>query len=77
MQKYFCHHRYAIIYEKGYQKFGGIQSSVTTKLKGVVSTESVADGDFRHEIDNQTIRLYKRMWDTSDLVVPASVKYYI
>lgn len=59
---------YAIIYSKGYQKFGGIESSVTTKLKGVVYVNK-SDDAFNPSIEPS---LYKRIWDIPDIIVPPS-----
>jgi P2X purinoceptor 4 len=65
---------YVIIFKKGYQEFSGIQSSVTTKVKGVLSTRDLKDSDFNDDYQNDT-KLYKRVWDISDLIVPASVRF--
>ena len=62
-----------IIYKKGYQEFAGIESSVTTKVKGIVSTKHLKDSDFNDNYKEDK-DLYIRIWDISDLVVPASVR---
>ncbi|XP_014678562.1 PREDICTED: P2X purinoceptor 4-like [Priapulus caudatus] len=52
---------YVIIYSKGYQKFGGIDSAVTTKVKGTIYT-NVSGLD----------PLYNnRIWDVGDYIQPA------
>ncbi|XP_054168139.1 P2X purinoceptor 4-like [Oppia nitens] len=62
---------FILIYKKGYQEFSGVESSVTTKVKGVLSTRNLTQNDFN---DNyiEDMDLYVRIWDTTDLVVPAS-----
>ncbi|XP_054718190.1 LOW QUALITY PROTEIN: P2X purinoceptor 4-like [Uloborus diversus] len=60
---------YAIIWNKGYQEFSTIESSVTTKVKGVVYTNFTKD-QFDPRIKN--IEDYRRIWDTADYVVPPS-----
>lgn len=62
--------RFAIIYNKGYQDFSTIESSVTTKVKGVVYT-NFSQSDFNDLIPNTEV--YRRIWDTADYVVPSSV----
>ncbi|XP_023231978.1 P2X purinoceptor 4-like [Centruroides sculpturatus] len=59
---------YAIVYNKGYQSFGGLESSVTTKLKGVAFVNNSND-DFIPHVDPS---LYKRIWDIPDIIVPPS-----
>lgn len=56
---------YVIVWNKGYQQFSGINSSVTTKLKGVVSTNFT---DEQFVVPNPEI--YRRIWDVSEYVVP-------
>ena len=51
-----------MVYKKGYQEVGKVESSVVTKMKGVVYT------DRSYKVPGN----YKRVWDVSDLVVPAS-----
>ncbi|XP_035222015.1 P2X purinoceptor 4-like [Stegodyphus dumicola] len=60
---------YAIIWNKGYQEFSTIESSVTTKVKGVVLT-NFSQREFNPQIQN--IDVYRRIWDTADYVVPPS-----
>lgn len=63
--------RYAIIWNKGYQTFTNVESSVTTKVKGVLTTKNIPDNQFNKLIvDND---LYRKVWDLSDLVVPPTV----
>jgi len=60
--------RYAIVWQKGYQKTGPIDSAVTTKVKGVVYT------NFTDEISvpGNYSDLYQRIWDPTDYVIPSS-----
>lgn len=51
-----------LVFNKGYQEVGKVESSVVTKVKGVVYT------DTSYVIPDN----YRRVWDVSDLVVPAS-----
>lgn len=51
---------YVIVYKKGYQINDVAQSTVTTKVKGLAST--------LHRRDLPEV--YRRVWDTSDYVVP-------
>ncbi|XP_015906759.2 P2X purinoceptor 4 [Parasteatoda tepidariorum] len=60
---------YAIIWNKGYQDFSTIESSVTTKVKGVIYT-NFSDDEFNPLVPNTNV--YRRLWDTADYVVPAS-----
>nr|CAH0108652.1 unnamed protein product [Daphnia galeata] len=53
---------YVMVYKKGYQEFANVESAVVTKVKGVAFTNT-----------NPNIPdIYKRIWDTSDLIVPPS-----
>ncbi|PRD22779.1 UNVERIFIED_CONTAM: P2X purinoceptor 4 [Trichonephila clavipes] len=61
--------RYAIIYNKGYQDFSPIESSVTTKVKGVVFT-NYSKNEFNDLVPD--VDVYRRIWDTADYVVPPS-----
>ena len=54
---------YAIIYEKGYQKTEEVLSAVTTKVSGLGYTNG--SGIFENA--------GKRVWDSSDYVVPPQV----
>ena len=54
---------YAIIYKKGYQTFDQVQSSVTSKVKGVAFTN----------LSHSDPAIGTRIWDTADYVVPAEV----
>ncbi|CAG2105829.1 unnamed protein product [Medioppia subpectinata] len=56
---------------KGYQEFAGVESSVTTKVKGVVSTKHLTADDFNDNYKGDK-DIYIRVWDNTDLVVPAS-----
>lgn len=60
---------YAIVYKKGYQEFCPVESSVTTKVKGVVYT-NFSDDAFSPEITHP--EWYRRIWDVADYVVPPS-----
>lgn len=60
---------YAIIYQKGYQEFSDVESSVTTKVKGVVFT-NFSDDYFNPAILHP--EWYRRIWDVADYVVPPS-----
>ncbi|CAL1297777.1 unnamed protein product [Larinioides sclopetarius] len=60
---------YAIIYNKGYQDFSPIESSVTTKVKGIAYT-NYSKSDFNDLVPD--IEVYRRIWDTADYVVPPS-----
>jgi hypothetical protein len=51
---------------KVYQKTCPVHGSVVAKVKGVVSTEDVPDSEFKVSDP----RIYKRVWDTSDLIFP-------
>ena len=51
-----------MVHKKGYQEFAYVESAVVTKVKGVAFTNT-----------NPNIPdIYKRIWDTSDLIVPPS-----
>ncbi|KAI1300157.1 P2X purinoceptor 4 [Halotydeus destructor] len=63
---------FSIVKSKGYQKFSGIDSAVTTKIKGVVSTANLADAEFSNKTPPENYQLYKRIWDTPDYVIPPS-----
>lgn len=63
--------RYAIIWNKGYQTFTNVESSVTTKVKGVLTTKNIPDNQFNKLIADKD--LYRKVWDLSDLVVPPTV----
>ncbi|RDD40737.1 P2X purinoceptor 4 [Trichoplax sp. H2] len=52
---------YAIVYKKGYQIFDQVQSSVTSKVKGVAFTN----------FSQSDPSIGTRIWDTADYVVPA------
>lgn len=54
-----------MVYKKGYQEFGPVESAVVTKVKGVTLTELNLPGQKAPD-------LYHRIWDTSDLIVPPS-----
>ena len=51
-----------MVYKKGYQEFGKVESAIVTKVKGVAYTN----------ISKNIPEIYKRIWDTSDLIVPPS-----
>ncbi|RWS22312.1 P2X purinoceptor 4-like protein, partial [Leptotrombidium deliense] len=60
---------YAIVWKKGYQEFGGLESSVTLKVKGVTSTNYNLS-DFNNFVNESMLPFYNRVWDVSDIVVP-------
>ena len=51
-----------MVYKKGYQEFGRLESSVVTKVKGVTCTKNLEN----------IPEVYKRIWDTSDIIIPPS-----
>lgn len=51
-----------MVYKKGYQEFCSVESAVVTKVKGVAFTNT----------QRNVPEIYKRIWDTSDLIVPPS-----
>ena len=57
---------YQLWYAQGYQQFSGIESSVTTKVKG----HSQSTGDEHHKG-----LMYNRVWDEADYVVPPAGIY--
>lgn len=59
---------YSIILKKGYQSQSDLESTIITKVKGIISTEDVTN--FKPNIDT---KLYKRIWDANDLIVPPLV----
>lgn len=63
-------HRYVLVYKKGYQEFSEVESSVTTKVKGIIYT-NFSDEEFNPEILHP--KWYRRIWDVADFVVPPSV----
>ena len=58
----FCQFRFAIVYKKGYQEFDTVKSAVTTKLKGIVFSNSSDPG------------IGTRTWDVADYVIPPQVR---
>ena len=66
--KCFTNFRYAIIYKKGYQEFDAVESSATTKLKGVVFTNFTNMTPEHDKIYNH------RLFDVADYVVPPQVR---
>ncbi|XP_013779732.1 P2X purinoceptor 4-like [Limulus polyphemus] len=60
---------FAVIYKKGYQDFSTLESSVTTKVKGVAYT-NFSNDKFNPKIKN--FDDYRRVWDVSDYVIPSS-----
>ncbi|XP_077534350.1 P2X purinoceptor 4-like [Haemaphysalis longicornis] len=61
--------RYALIYEKGYQRFGSCTSATTVKVKGALSTEHLSEEAFNPVLEGNT-QHYRRVWDNEDIVVP-------
>eukprot|EP00095_Tigriopus_kingsejongensis_P001653 snap_masked-scaffold801_size95070-processed-gene-0.12 protein:Tk01653 transcript:snap_masked-scaffold801_size95070-processed-gene-0.12-mRNA-1 annotation:"hypothetical protein DAPPUDRAFT_206200" len=60
---------YAILYERGYQEFGQVESSVTVKLKGT-SRSHIPTHDNVTTVPSDWRHLYNRIWDVADYVVP-------
>ncbi|GIY37258.1 p2X purinoceptor 4 [Caerostris darwini] len=60
---------YAIVYKKGYQEFSDVESSVTTKVKGIAFT-NFSNEDFNPKILHP--EWYRRIWDVADFVIPPS-----
>ncbi|KAG8181809.1 hypothetical protein JTE90_001465 [Oedothorax gibbosus] len=60
---------YVLVYKKGYQEFSEVESSVTTKVKGIVFT-NFSDEEFNPKILHP--EWYRRIWDVADFVVPPS-----
>lgn len=58
--------------KKGYQEFSDIESSVTTKVKGVLSTEDLPDDAFSNLTNPDMYPYYRRVWDVADYVIPSS-----
>lgn len=56
---------YVIVYKKGYQNFSDINSSVTTKLKGVAHPTF---NDSQFLVPHPEV--YRKVWDVADYVVP-------
>lgn len=63
-------YRYGIVYEKGYQKAGSVQSIVTTKVKGAyvyngseIYAQNCADPE----------GICKAPWDVADVIIPPEV----
>lgn len=50
-----------MVYNKGYQEFGKVESAVIMKVKGVAFSQPDALPE-----------IYRRVWDTTDLVIPPS-----
>ena len=67
---YFQCFSYVIIYEKGYQDTQKPYSSVTTKVKGVSSTNLTPEL-------NDSFPLYNgiHVWDSADYIVPPEVQF--
>ncbi|XP_059086037.1 P2X purinoceptor 4-like isoform X1 [Tigriopus californicus] len=79
---------YALYLQKGYQEFGRVESSVTTKIKGVIRSELDPDShddpysihkDFPKALNahgrnwfTNLKALYTRIWDVADYVIPAA-----
>ncbi|EFX89097.1 hypothetical protein DAPPUDRAFT_310786 [Daphnia pulex] len=55
---------YVMVYKNGYQKFADVESSVVTKVRGSVA--------FTNSTNKNIPDIYRRIWDTSDLIVPPS-----
>ncbi|XP_071445985.1 P2X purinoceptor 4-like [Hetaerina americana] len=64
---------YVLVYNRGYQSVGDIESATTTKVKGVTVTDySLSDFEFPDNTTNATLALYNRVWDAAEYVVPPS-----
>ncbi|KAH7955445.1 hypothetical protein HPB52_000889 [Rhipicephalus sanguineus] len=59
---------YALLYEKGYQRYSSCTSAVTVKVKGAVSTDSLPEDAFKSALGDTSH--YRRVWDSEDIVVP-------
>ncbi|KAH8039913.1 hypothetical protein HPB51_009169 [Rhipicephalus microplus] len=59
---------YALLYEKGYQRYSSCTSAVTVKVKGALSTDSVPEDAFKSSLGDTSH--YRRVWDNEDIVVP-------
>ena len=57
-----------MIYQKGYQETGEIESAVTCKVKGIIKTD-FSDEELINVQDSWKY-LYNRIWDVTDFVVP-------
>jgi hypothetical protein len=60
--------RYVLVYNKGYQESCHVESTVVTKVKGVLYTNYSDEG---LAVPNHP-ELYRRIWDPSDYVIPPS-----
>jgi len=58
---------YQLWYAQGYQEFSTVESSTTTKVKGY-SVSSL--GEFAQAVPPHLQRMYERVWDEADYVVP-------
>ena len=57
---------YELDFRNVYQKSCDATGSVSTKVKGVLSTENFSD----QQIGTKWPQLYRRIWDVSDTVLP-------
>lgn len=62
---------FVMIYNKGYQEQGDIESDVTTKVKGISVTNFSKD-QFQPQVPLDHQHLYNRVWDVTEYVVPPS-----
>ncbi|XP_023325354.1 P2X purinoceptor 4 isoform X2 [Eurytemora carolleeae] len=60
---------YALLYEKGYQEWSGVESSVITKVKGTASSTQIQPMLWEQDSSHHH-HLYVRVWDEADYVVP-------
>jgi len=58
---------YQLWYAQGYQEFAGMESSVTTKVKGYSQSTL---GSARPSVPPNIRMMYERVWDEADYVVP-------
>ncbi|XP_077987816.1 P2X purinoceptor 4-like [Glandiceps talaboti] len=63
---------YVIVYQKGYQDFDDVVSSVTTKVKGVSYTNLSAVDPGMLTVNDTTP--YDRLWDVADYVIPPQMQ---
>eukprot|EP00095_Tigriopus_kingsejongensis_P001162 maker-scaffold350_size199587-snap-gene-0.24 protein:Tk01162 transcript:maker-scaffold350_size199587-snap-gene-0.24-mRNA-1 annotation:"hypothetical protein DAPPUDRAFT_206200" len=59
---------YQLWYARGYQEFANVESSVTTKVKGI--SKSTLSERAKEKIPNYLHEMYERIWDEADYVVP-------
>ncbi|CAG0883151.1 unnamed protein product [Darwinula stevensoni] len=60
---------YVMVYNRGYQDRGDVESAVTTKVKGVAYSNF---SDDQLHVPDAYKPMYRRIWDVADQVIPAS-----